>query len=87
EFELTEARTFDVAMVREHIRLGQRVEAFRLEWRNDRGAWREFARGATVGYQRLLRFAPVRARTVRLVIESSRARPAISAVGLFTLAK
>lgn len=87
EFELPAARTFDVAMVREHIRLGQRVESFRFEWRDDGDAWREFARGTTVGYQRLLRFPPVTARAVRLVIEASRARPALSAVGLYALAK
>jgi len=87
EFELPAARTFDVAMVREHIRLGQRVESFRWEWRDDDGTWREFARGTTAGYQRLLRFPPVTARVVRLVVDASRARPALSAVGLFQLAR
>lgn len=87
EFELPAARTFDVAMVRENIRLGQRMESFRFEWRDDDGSWREFARGTTVGYQRLLRFPPVTARTVRLVVESSRARPALSTVGLFQLVR
>jgi alpha-L-fucosidase len=87
EFELPAPQTFDVVMIREHIRQGQRVESFRLEWRDEGGTWREFARGTTIGCQRLLRFAPVTARTVRLAIEASRARPALSAVGLYELAK
>ncbi len=86
EFELPTARTFDVAMVREHIRLGQRVESFRFECL-DGNQWREFARGTTVGYQRLLRFPPVTARRVRLIVDESRDCPALSAVGLYELAK
>ena len=82
EFELPQARTFDVAMLQEYIRIGQRIEEFSLEgW--DGKEWRPFARGTTIGYKRLLRFPAVTAQKIRLVISSSRADPAISAFGLF----
>jgi alpha-L-fucosidase len=82
DFDLPEARTFDVAMLQEYIRLGQKIELFSLEaW--DGKEWRPFAKGTTIGYKRLLRFPKVTAQKIRLVISSSRASPAISAFGLF----
>ncbi len=82
EMEFPDDRTFDLALVQEYIRAGQRVESFVLEaW--DGKAWTAFARGTTIGYKRLLRFAPVTARKVRLTIERSRACPALAAFGLY----
>ena len=82
EMEWPAARTFDRAMLQEYIRTGQRIEGFALEsW--DGIAWKEFARGTTVGYKRLLRFASVTARKVRLTIEKSRTTPALAAFGLY----
>jgi len=82
EFTLPEVRTFDVAMLQEHIRIGQRIEEFSLEAWNGK-EWQAFARGTTIGYKRLLRFPEVAARKIRLVILRSRANPALSAFGLF----
>ncbi len=82
EFELPEARTFDVAMLQEYIRIGQRVEGFSLEaW--DGKEWRQFVKGTTIGYKRLLRFPEVTAKRIRLLILSSRTNPTLSAFGLF----
>jgi alpha-L-fucosidase len=82
EFRLPEARTFDVAMLEEEIRAGQRVEEFSLEaW--DGNFWRPFARGTTIGYRRLLRFPGVTAEKVRLTIARSRTRPTLASFGLF----
>ena len=84
EFELPQARTFDVALLQEYIRVGQRIEEFSLEaW--DGKEWRPFVRGTTVGYKRLLRFPEVTAQKIRLVVANSRANPAISTFGLFKL--
>ena len=74
--------TFDRAAVQEDIRQGQRVRAFAVEaW--DGTAWRAFAEGTTIGHKRLLRFDPVTAARVRLVIRDTHVCPAISAFGLF----
>jgi len=82
EIRLPESVTFDVAMLQEEIRGGQKVEEFALEaW--DGKAWRPFARGTTIGYKRLLRFPEVKAGRVRLVIVKSRLNPALSGFGLY----
>jgi alpha-L-fucosidase len=82
EFELPETRIFDVAMIQEYIRVGQRVEEFSLEaW--DGKEWRGFVAGSTIGYKRLLRFPEVAAKKIRLRITRTRANPALSAFGLF----
>jgi alpha-L-fucosidase len=81
-FELPRNSTFDVALLQENILVGQRVEKFRLEaW--DGKAWAPFAQGTTIGYKRLLRFAPVTTTKVRLVIDHSRTSPTLSNFGLF----
>jgi alpha-L-fucosidase len=84
EFSLPEPRCFDVALLQEEIRVGQRVEEFALEaW--DGNSWRPFAAGTTIGYRRLLRFPEVTTGRVRLTIRKSRTSPTLSAFGLFKL--
>lgn len=82
EFDLGSDRTFNVAELAEHIATGQRISSFALEaW--DGGVWKEFARGTTVGYKRLLRFNDVTASKVRLRILDCRVRPTLSGFGLY----
>ena len=82
EFTLPEAITFDLLQLQENIRLGQRIESFKLEY-EDGDAWKEVTRGTTVGYKRILRFEPVSAKHIRFSIESSRLNPELLDVGLF----
>jgi len=82
EFVLPSVQTFDCAMLQERIRVGQRVERFRIEaW--DGAAWTQVAKGTTIGYKRLLRFPSVTATKVRLVVEESRTNPTLSSFGLY----
>ena len=82
EFDLGAERTFNVAELAEHIKIGQRIAEFALDaW--DAGSWKEFARGTTVGYKRLLRFDPVTASKVRVRILDSRVCPTLSGFGLY----
>ena len=82
EFDLGGERTFNVAELAEHIATGQRISSFSLEaW--DGSNWKEFARGTTVGYKRLLRFNDVTASKVRLRIQDSRVCPTLSGFGLY----
>jgi alpha-L-fucosidase len=84
EVDLRREQAFNVALLQEFIRAGQRVEEFALEsW--DGKEWLVFAAGTTVGYKRLLRFPEVTARKVRLVIARSRHNPALSRLGLFRM--
>ncbi len=75
---------FDVVMVRENIRLGQRIESFAVDvWDDGKGEWSETVTGTTVGYERLLRFPAVETTRVRLRITGFRMAPAVSEFGLF----
>ena len=62
--------------------MGQRIEEFALD-ALDGGNWKEFARGTTVGYKRLLRFDDVTTSRVRLRIVNSRVCPTLSGFGLY----
>ena len=82
EFDLGAEQTFNVAELAEYIALGQRVEEFVLEaWVS--GRWKEFSRGTTIGYKRLLRFDDVAASRVRLRVLNSRVCPTLSGFGLY----
>jgi len=82
ELVLPSARTFDRAMLQECIRVGQRVERFRIDaWTGT--TWNPVAQGTTIGYKRLLRFPAVTAAKLRLVIDEARTSPTISTFGLY----
>ena len=73
---------FNVARIREHLPLGQRVEGFALDaWKD--GKWEEFAHGESIGSCRLVRSEPITTDRVRLRITESAACPAISEFALF----
>lgn len=84
EFIMPEKISFDLVMLQEEIRVGQRVEKFHLEYW-DGNIWIKFTEGTTLGYKRLLRIEPVTTNRVRLVIDESRLNPTISNFGLFKL--
>ena len=56
--------------IEEDIEHGQAVARFAVHGETSTG-WRELARGATIGYARIERFAPVTVSAVRVVIEES----------------
>ncbi len=82
EFTLAGPKTFNVVDLGEHIKVGQRVEAFVLEAPDGTG-WKEFAKGTTIGYKRLLRFDPVTTDRVRLRILNARLCPTLTRFGLY----
>ncbi len=74
--------TFNVVSLREHLPLGQRVEAFALDrWQDDK--WVEFATGTSIGNLRLVRGEYVTTEKVRLRITQAPVCPALSEFGLF----
>ena len=82
EFELPAAVEFDVVRLGEAIERGQHIAGYRLQvW--DQNEWRTVSWGSTIGYCRLARIAPVRARRLRLLIDFAYAAPAISQVSLY----
>jgi len=82
EIDLGEPVLFDRVLIQEPIRLGQRISEFEFEARQEK-EWKTIALGTTVGYKRIVRFAPVKTDKVRLVIKKANSTPAISNFGLF----
>lgn len=83
DFKWNEPQTFSVFLIQEDIRKGQRVESFTLEFKCADGAWNKLVSGSTIGHKRLLKFDPVSASEVRLVIDAARHDPVIAEIGLF----
>jgi alpha-L-fucosidase len=81
-FTFPRQQTFDVLLLQENIKIGQRIENFVAEYWNGK-EWIAFTQGTTVGYKRLLRFSPVSTNKVRLKILSSRLNPTLSEVGFY----
>ncbi len=81
EFDLGQARTFNVARMQEDISKGERVQAYHVEIL-DGGQWRTITAGQVIGHKQLRRFPAVIARHVRLVIDKASAPPAIAEFGL-----
>jgi alpha-L-fucosidase len=83
-YDLEGLRVFNVAMLKEDLLRGQRVEAFALDaWLGD--GWKEIATGTTVGWKKLLRFPAVEAAKVRLRILGARGEIAPFGPGHFGL--
>jgi alpha-L-fucosidase len=82
QYDLRGAKTFNRAMLQEHIKSGQRIESFVLE-AHINGNWKEVARATTVGYKKLLRFKNTTTNKVRVRVTQSRVCPTLSAFGLY----
>jgi len=71
EYDLGGPKLFNVALLKEDLRGGQRIEGFVFDaW--DGNAWKEVARGTTVGWKKLLRFPAVESAKVRVRLSKSR---------------
>lgn len=82
EFDMKGQKTFNVVMLQENIKRGQRVEKFSVEYLEN-GTWKPLTDGTTIGYKRLLRTPTTKARRIRVTIEQSRLQPHLSEIGLF----
>ena len=82
EIDLGAPKTFDVIELREELKLGQRIAAFRVQVELD-GVWQEFGSGFTVGYKRLLRGPVVEAQKVRVIITEAQDLPLLTKISLY----
>ena len=80
--KLPEPAAFDVIRLAEPVQLGQRVRKFRVEVREN-GRWSKWTEGSSIGARVLLKGRPVTADGVRVVLEESRAVPALCEVSLW----
>lgn len=82
ELDLGERKKFNTIVLQEYIPKGQRIEVFQVEILGNDG-WEELVRSTTVGYKRILRFAPVAAQKLRIKITKSRVCPVLSSIGVY----
>jgi alpha-L-fucosidase len=80
--DLGGAKTFNVVSLREFLPLGVRVDEWALDqWSG--GAWKEFAKGQSIGNRRLWRGDDITTDKVRLRIVKGAACPAITEFALY----
>ena len=82
ELDLGTSALVGVTRLQEDITKGQSVAKYTIFGSAD-DAWRELARGTTVGYTKLDRFAPTTIRRVKVVIEDAVATPEPVALKVF----
>ena len=82
EIDLGRSITVGIADLGEDVTHGQTVARYRVEAR-DGGGWRTLARGTTIGFRKLDRFAAVAVRNVRLTIEDAVDTPQPVRIGLY----
>ena len=81
--ELPERRCFNLIMLQEEIRLGQRIAEFTIEAEADDGSWHEIAKETTIGYKRIVPLPDTESRRIRIRITRSLAEPTLKRIGLF----
>ena len=73
---------WNLLLLQEDVRMGQRVEGFSVEsW--DGSAWSRVGTGTTIGCRRYLKFPETSSRKVRVSILASRGVPVLSEAGLY----
>jgi alpha-L-fucosidase len=82
ELRLRQPRTLDCAVLMEDIREGERVKGFALEGLKD-GEWKPLAAGPVIGHKRIVEFAPVAVRAVRLCVTAAVGRPLIRTLAVY----
>jgi alpha-L-fucosidase len=70
-WDLGSSARFNVVLLKEDLRRGQRVESFALDI-GDGQDWKEIARGTTIGWKKLIRIQTVEATKVRVRVLRAR---------------
>lgn len=81
--DLGSEQTFDTIKIEEYIQKGQRISEFTIEYMNERGQWKEFYSGKTIGSQSVTRHAPVTSSQIRITVKSDYATPILNDVGVY----
>lgn len=79
--DLNEEKSFDRVVITEHIKSGQRVERFTLEYKES-NQWKEFYKGTVIGNKRICCFDRISSRHIRFTVTESRWCPEISGISV-----
>ena len=86
EFRLKKPQPMNRIMLQEYIPLGQRVRKFSVEYLADDGSWKAVEQPeqtTTIGYKRIVRFATVKTKGIRVRILDARGPLCINNVGVY----
>ena len=82
--DLGSAKKFDVVSIEEAIQNGQRINNYKVEYRNGSGEWTLLDEGETIGAKRLIRTGAVTADQIRITVGTTEDKvPMISEVGVY----
>ena len=81
--KLGEKRKVSHVVIKEHIPMSQRVEAFLIEAKDTAGRYHEVFAGTTIGYKKIARFDAVFTDEIRIKITDSRVCPVLSFIGIY----
>lgn len=83
------AKRFDVVSIEEAIQNGQRINNYKVEYKeNDNASWQTMESGVTVGSKRLIRTSPISATQVKITVGTSTGKvPQLSEVGVYKASK
>ena len=83
--DLGEKKNFDVVSIEEAIKNGQRINKYKVEYREgDSGEWTLLEEGQTIGAKRLCRTSEVSAKQIKITVETKDGKvPMISEVGVY----
>lgn len=82
EVALSDGQEVRYVLIQEYIKLGQRVKAFTVEYRQN-GVWKPLTSGTTIGYKRILKCDAVKADGIRVNVREARACPVISNIEVY----
>lgn len=82
EVDLGKETEINRILVQEYIKLGQRIQEFRVEALTGE-EWKPLVEGTTVGYKIIRKFPVVRASSVRFSVTKAKASPLISNIEIY----
>ncbi|MFC4709963.1 discoidin domain-containing protein [Enterococcus eurekensis] len=68
-------------VLKEAIQASQRVEAFTVYY-EEAGEYKIATKGTMIGYQKILEFAPIQTKKIRVVFDAFRGAPTITQINL-----
>ncbi|MCC5932210.1 MAG: alpha-L-fucosidase [Cyclobacteriaceae bacterium] len=82
EIDLGESQTLNYLMLQEYLPLGQRIKSWSVEYAKG-DEWVKIAEASTVGYKRILPLDGIKAKTLRIKIQDSKACPVLSSIQVY----
>lgn len=86
--DLGSSKKIDVVSIEEAIQNGQRINEYKVEYRNGTGDWILMEEGQTIGAKRLVRVPAVTATQIKITVAAPNGKvPMISEVGVYKAAE